>query len=166
VITKSLNDFIQVYKKELQKGDILVAYNELINFVTKLKISISKKHSNKFSFGGIFKGYMDYTYFYFSNDYLKSKKLKLGIVLNHKKMRFEIWLLGNTKVIQKEYWVLLKSTKWITTKEIPKYSIFATVIIEKPDFNNLNLLSDEIENKSIQVSDSIIHTLKYIDKDT
>lgn len=92
-----------------------------------------KRLSDEYSFAGILHGYMDYTYFYYSNDFLKSKNLKFGLVLNHLEMRFEIWLLGNTIPIQKKYWELLKTTKWNQgNTEMPKYSISETILVEDP----------------------------------
>lgn len=158
---KNLNQYVAVYKEQLKKGDILVAYNELVKFIMKLRSTFNKSLSNKFSFSGILHGYMDYTYFYYSNDFLKSKKLKLGLVLNHLEMRFEIWLLGNTIPIQKKYWDLLKTSKWnIDKKEMPKYSILEAVIENNPNFDDLPMLSENIEKKLIKVSDEIIAHLK------
>lgn len=158
---KNLNQYVAVYKEQLKKGDILVAYNELVKFIMKLRSTFNKSLSNKFSFSGILHGYMDYTYFYYSNDFLKSKKLKLGLVLNHLEMRFEIWLLGNTIPVQKKYWDLLKTSKWnIDKKEMPKYSILEAVIENNPNFDDLPMLSENIEKKLIKVSDEIIAHLK------
>ncbi|MDF1694564.1 MAG: hypothetical protein P1U56_01975 [Saprospiraceae bacterium] len=158
---ENLNKYVSIYKEQLRKGDIVIAYNELVKFVMKLRTNFIKSCSGHFSFAGILHGYMDYTYFYYSNDILKSKKLKLGFVLNHIEMRFEIWLLGTTIPIQKKYWNLLKTTKWNKDKtEMPKYSIFETTIIENPDFDNLNVLAEQIEAKVIQVSEEIVD---YID---
>lgn len=158
---KNLNQYVAVYQEQLKKGDILVAYNELVKFIMKLRSTFNKSLSNKFSFSGILHGYMDYTYFYYSNDFLKSKKLKLGLVLNHLEMRFEIWLLGNTIPIQKKYWDLLKTSKWnIDKKEMPKYSILEAVIENNPNFDDLPMLSENIEKKLIKVSDEIIAHLK------
>ncbi|WP_299135542.1 hypothetical protein [uncultured Tenacibaculum sp.] len=157
---ENLNKYISIYKEQLEKGDILIAYNELVKFVMKLRTDFIKNLSDQYSFAGILHGYMDYTYFYYSNDFLKSKKLKLGLVLNHVEMRFEVWLLGNTIPNQKKYWELLKATKWNKDKtEMPKYSIFETTLVDNPDFNNLNSLSEHIETKMIQVSDEILNYL-------
>lgn len=157
---EDLNKYVSIYKEQLEKGHILIAYNELVKFVMKLRTDFIKNLSDQYSFAGILHGYMDYTYFYYSNDFLKSKKLKLGLVLNHVEMRFEVWLLGNTIPNQKKYWELLKATKWNKDKtEMPKYSIFETTLIDNPDFNNLNSLSEHIETKMIQVSDEILNYL-------
>jgi hypothetical protein len=161
VIMNNLNDIVAVYHKELRKGDILVAYNELVKFLMNTRTELVKKLDHQYSFAKILHGYMDYTYFYYTNDFLKSKKLKLGLVLNHLEMRFEVWLLGNTIPVQKEYWNLLKSTKWNKDKtEMPQYSIIEAVIIDKPDFNNLESLSKNIHKNMVQVTDEIIALLK------
>ena len=158
---KNLNKYVSIYQDQLKKGDILVAYNELVKFVMNLRTTFIKRLSDKYSFSGILHGYMDYTYFYYSNDFLKTKKRKLGLVLNHLEMRFEVWLLGNTKPIQKKYWELSKSTKWNNNKdEMPEYSILEAVLVEKPDFNNLDKLTEQIETKMIKASEEILDYLK------
>lgn len=158
---ENLNKYVSIYKEQLEKGDILIAYNELVKFVMKLRTDFIKSLSDQYSFAGILHGYMDYTYFYYSNDFLKSKKLKLGLVLNHLEMRFEVWLLGNTIPNQKKYWELLKATKWNKNKtEMPKYSILESTLVENPDFNNLNVLTEQIETEMIKVSNEILDYLK------
>ena len=160
---KNLNDKIAVYQQQLRKGDILIAYNELVKFVMNSRTELVKKLGHQYSFGSILHGYLDYTYFYYSNDFLKSKKLKFGLVLNHLEMRFELWLLGHTVAVQKEYWNLFKSAKWNKDKtEIPQYSILEAVIINHPDFNDLGLLSQKIQKNMEQVSDEVIGLLKKI----
>ncbi|MBT3180121.1 MAG: hypothetical protein HOB40_08995 [Candidatus Marinimicrobia bacterium] len=160
---KDFNKYVSIYKDQLDKGNIQKAYTGLVKYVMKLKTIFAKDLSDKFTIGNILRGYMDYTYFYFSNDYLKKNKLKFGLVLNHEKMRFEIWLLGQTIDIQKKYWKLLKTTEWNKDKtEMPKYSVIETVLVENPDFNNLELLTEKIKNRAIQISDEITDYLKTI----
>lgn len=158
---KNLNHYVTIYKEQLDRGDIVIAYNELVKFVMKLRVDFIKSLSEQYSFTGILHGYMDYTYFYYSNEFLKSKKLKLGLVLNHSEMRFEIWLLGHTIAVQKKYWNLLKTSKWNKGKEeMPKYSILEAVLENRPDFDNLQLLSQKIEIKLIEISDEIVIAIK------
>jgi len=164
--TKDLNYLVSTYKEQLAKGDVQVAYTRLVKYVMKLKTLFSRALAQDFSFGNIFQGYMDYTYFYISNDYLKNRKLKLGLVLNHEEMGFEIWFLGQTKDIQEKYWNLLKKTKWIKTSEIPQYSIFEFSIIEHPDFNDLDLLSENIKSQFILISDEILESLRLLEPES
>jgi len=68
---------------------------------------------------------------------------------------------GKYNTAQKEYWELLKTTKWNKDKtEMPTYSILETTLVEHPDFNNLNLLADQIETQMIQASNEIMDYLK------
>lgn len=158
---KDLNQYVEIYKEQLRKGDIQEAYAGLVKYVTRLGTALSNNLSESYSFGNLFQGYMDYTYFYYSNDFLKQRKLKMGLVLNHTKMQFEVWLLGQTIPVQNKYWEYFKTTKWNrngTTK--PQYSILETVLIESPNFNDLDKLSKQIENKLVLVSDEILKDIK------
>lgn len=160
---KDLNKYISTYQDLLKKGDILIAYNELVKFVMNIRTEFIKTLSDQYSFAGILHGYLDYTYFYYSNDFLKSKKLKFGLVLNHMEMRFEVWLLGNTKPIQEKYWTLTKNSKWNKDKDImPEYSILEVSLVANPDFNNLHKLTAQIETEMIKTSDEILNYLKTI----
>ena len=162
---KNLNHYVGIYKEQLDKGDILIAYNHLVKFVMNLRVGIIKNLSKQYSFTSILHGYMDYTYFYYTNEFLKSKKLKLGLVLNHVEMRFEIWLLGNTIAVQKNYWGLLKESKWNKDKvEMPKYSILEVIIDNNPDFDDLPLLSQDIEKKMMDISDEMINVIKKLNQ--
>jgi hypothetical protein len=158
---KDLNQYVNKYQEQLNKGDIQEAYVALVKYVTRLGTTLSKNLSNHYSIGSVFQGYMDYTYFYYTNDFLKKRKLKMALVLNHSKMQFEIWLLGQTIPIQEKFWQYFKTTKWNksrTTK--PKYSILETALIEKPNFNDLEKLSKQIENKLVLITDEIIKDIK------
>lgn len=160
MIRKSLNDYVSAYRELLKVGDVQIAYAELVKYVQKLRTEFSKDLANGYSVGNVLQGYMDYTYFYVTNDYLKSKKLKLGVVLNHTEANFEIWLLGQTKDVQEEYWKLLKNTKWIKGPNIPKYSVFDVVLVNNPNFDDLGKLTDELGRKFVLVSDEIVSLLK------
>jgi hypothetical protein len=158
---KDLNYYVDSYVEQLKKGDIQKAYTALVKYVTRLGTVLSRNLSESYSFGSLFQGYMDYTYFYYSNDFLKKRKLKLGLVLNHAKMQFEIWLLGQTIPIQEKYWQFFKATIWNedrTTK--PQYAILEAVLIENPDFSDLDSLTLQIEERLIVISNEIIDDIK------
>ncbi len=160
--TKDLNHYVSVYKELLKVGDVQIAYAELVKYVQKLKTGFSKDFSNDYSVGNVLQGYMDYTYFYLTNDYLKGKKLKLGLVLNHSEANFEIWLLGQTKDIQEEYWDRLKKTKWIKVTKMPQYSVFEVTLVKDPDFEVPDKLTDEIKEQFKTVADAILVSLKRV----
>ena len=158
---KNLNYFVSAYKELLKDGDVQVAYAELVKYIQKLKTAFSKDLGDTYSVGSVFQGYMDYTYFYLSNDFLKDKKLKLGLVFDHNHVRFEAWLLGQTKDVQENYWKLLKNTKWINGSEMPQYSIFEVVLIDNPDFDDLDTLTDSIKNKFVSMAEDISNSIKF-----
>lgn len=158
---KKLNDYVVAYKAQLEIGDIKEAYVGLVKYVTRLKTTFSKNLSKNYSFGNLFQGYMDYTYFYYSNDFLKKKKLKMALVLNHSTMQFEVWLLGQTAPIQEKYWEYFKSTKWNKDRITkPQYSILETTIIANPNFNDLDKLSKHIQDKLVLATDEILQDIE------
>ena len=67
---KSLNEYIAAYKGLLEQGDIQIAYENLCKYVMTLKAHFSKKFSDRYSFGNVSPGYMDFTYFPFFDDFL------------------------------------------------------------------------------------------------
>lgn len=90
-------------------------------------------------------GYLDYTYFYFTDAYLKSKNLKFAMVLNHQKMQMELWLAGRTREIQKKYWQLMKNTRWIHgAEEMPEYAVLEVVLENRIDFGDKEHMTQNI----------------------
>ncbi|WP_312501949.1 DUF7000 family protein [Lacrimispora sp.] len=162
--SKSLNDYITVYKEILEQGDIQIAYESLRKYVMTLKAQFSKKLSDKYSLGNVSPGYMDFTYFPFFDSFLRSRKLRFGIVLNHKDVRFELWLMGQNAEDQRNYWELLKDAKWNKGRSVmPRYSVLEVVLVEAPDFNDLDTLSAEIINRGISVTEEIQDFIKRIE---
>ena len=159
---KTLNEYIVAYKKQLEKGDIQQAYKGLLKYIFTVKSHLSKKMC-EFTFGNTSQGYMDYTYIPFFNDYLKSNNLRFGIVLNHRKIRFELWLMGQNAKVQEKYWGMLKDTEWNKNRTImPKYSVLEVTLVENPNFDDLETLTQEIEKRVFLFSKDIIAYLKRI----
>jgi hypothetical protein len=160
--TNDLNGYVSVYKELLKVGEVQIAYARLVKYVQKLKTQLSKDLNEEFSVGNVFQGYMDYTYFYLTNTYLQSKKLKLGLIFNHKEASFEVWLLGQTKDIQEKYWNKLQGTKWIKVSKMPQYSIFVVALVKNPNFDDLDKLAGEIKKKFKATSTEIGISLKQL----
>ena len=117
---ESLPDFINEYRKQLEKGAIQRAYQGLMKYIMDLRTQFSKKFPD-FAPGNIYRGYMDMTYFPIFPKSLKSRKLKIALVFIHETIRFEVWLVGYNKQIQTKYWKLFKET------DCNRYCIPATV---------------------------------------
>ncbi len=157
---KSLNARIPAYKKALASGEIQQTYQNLVSIVQNLRTEFSKKHKGRFSVANILHGYIDFTYFYLQNDYLKKNKLKLAIVFNHQHTNFELWLLGQTKEVQVRYWKKLKGVKWVDGEAMPEYSIFEISLLATPDFDDSTKLYKSIHNQFEALSQEIFNTLE------
>jgi len=158
--SNSLNARIPAYKTAFSKGELQKTYQDLVGIVQNLRTEFSKKYKSEFSVANVLHGYIDFTYFYLQNDYLKKKKLKLAIVFNHKNANFELWLLGQTKDVQILYWKKLKEVKWVNEEEMPEYSIFEAPLLLAPDFDSLTKLSESIHCQFETLSQEIFETLK------
>lgn len=152
-IQKSLD----IYKEQLSYGYIQTAYLTLIKYVAELK----SKFSTQYTTGNISFGYLDYTYFPFFNQYLRSQKLRFGVVLNHEKMQFELWLIGQNVDVQRKYWQILKNSIWNSNRrDMPKYSVLEVVLENQIDFNDKEKMNQNIISRAIDLSLEIQEYLK------
>lgn len=158
--SKSLNARISAYKKAFATGEIPKTYQNLVGIVQNLRTDFSKRYKGEFSVANVLHGYIDFTYFYLQNDYLKKNKLKLAIVFNHQHANFELWLLGQTKDVQIRYWEKLKGVKWVNEEVMPEYSIFEITLLATPDFDNSAKLSESIHSQFEVLSQKIFSTLE------
>lgn len=152
-IQKSLD----LYKEQLSYGYIRTAYITLTKYVAELKSNFSTQYKT----GNISFGYLDYTYFSFFNQYLREQKLRFGVVLNHKKMQFELWLMGQNKDVQIKYWEILRNSKWNDNRKgMPKYSVLEIILENQIDFNNKETMTQNIISRSVSLSSEIEEYLK------
>ncbi len=157
---KPINRRIPAYKKALASGEVQETYQSLVSIIQRLRTDFAKDYTGAFSVANVLHGYIDYTYFYLQNDYLKHRKLKFAIVLNHQKATFELWLLGRTKEVQRVYWQKLKGVEWVNEDVMPEYSIFERDLVTHPDFDNYPGLSASIRNTFRSLSSEIFSTLE------
>ena len=146
-------EYIDEYKRLLKKGRIQKAYRGLMEYILGLKTYLNKKYPDYFVSSSIYYGYMDMTYFSFTPESLKHRKLKIAIVFNYDDFRFEVWLGGYNKQVQNEYWTFFKNSDWkkyhlvSTTKGVD--SIIEYVLVDNPDFSDLDVLTKQIENATL-----------------
>jgi hypothetical protein len=150
----SLKDSMAEYRRQLEKGTIQAAYRGLMDYIMGLRAYFEKKYSEYEVSGAIYQGYMDMTYFSFFPATLKAKGLKVGIVFLHETFRFEVWLFGYNKKIQAKYWKLF-SEKGFNNYHVPPTttgvdSIVEGVLVENPDFGDLDALTIRIEDGTLK----------------
>jgi len=158
------------YKMLLQKGSIQKAYRGLMEYFGSLRLIFKDKYPEYDVSGNIYQGFMDMTYFAVFPTSLKHRKLKIAVVFLHEAFRFEVWLVGFNKSIQKKYWNLVKDEQW-NTYHIPsmlkgKDSIIEYVLVENPDFSNLDSLTQKIEIGILEFIKEVVSFLSKIKKIT
>jgi len=96
----SFHEYINEYRKQLEKGDIKEAYKGLMEYFNVLRLHFKKKYPDYFVSGSIYYGFMDMTYFSFFPKSLKRRKLKVAIVFLHEAFRFEVWFADIIKMFK------------------------------------------------------------------
>ena len=155
----SFYEYMNEYRKQMEKGVIREAYKGLMGYIMDLKTFLKNKYPDYVVSGSIYQGYMDMTYFAFSPESLISRKLKIAIVFVHEKIRFEAWLVGYNKQIQTRYWNVFKENNWnkyripSTIKGID--SIVEHVLADPPDFSDLHTLTNQIEAETLKFIEDV-----------
>jgi len=159
---ETFQEYMQEYKKQVDKGYIQKAYQGLMKYIMDLRMHLKNKYPEYFV-SGIYYGYMDMTYFSFSPESLKSRKLKIALVFVHETFRFEVWLAGSNKKVQGRYWELIKEGNWnkyhspLTIKGVD--SILEHVLVDEPDFSDLDSLTQQIEMGTLNFIEDVMNFL-------
>lgn len=150
---ESFHEYIDEYKEQIQKGAVTKAYRGLMEYIMSLRTYLHNKYPDYNVSSNIYFGYMDMTYFSFFPDSLKNKKLKIGIVFVHETFRFEVWLFGYNKTVQKKYWKLFKESSWNKYRIVPTTkgfdSIIEHILVDNPNFSDLDNLTKQIEKGTL-----------------
>jgi hypothetical protein len=150
---ESFQEYLNEYRKQLEKGAIKKAYRGLMEYIMDLKTYLKNKYPDYFVSGSIYYGYMDMTYFSFFPKSLRDRDLKIAIVFIHDTFKFEVWLAGSNKQVQQKYWNLFKASDWkkyhivSTTKGVD--SIVEGILVDNPDFSDLDTLTEQIERATL-----------------
>ena len=155
----SFHDNMNEYKKQLRRGAVQKAYQGLMNYIMGLRLHFENKYPDYSVSGNIYFGYMDMTYFAFFPKTLKRRKLKVGIVFVHEAFRFEVWLFGYNKSVQARYWKLFKESSWSKYRVPSKIegvdSILEGILVENPDFIDLDALTKQIERGALKFIEAV-----------
>ncbi|MCG8332783.1 MAG: AraC family transcriptional regulator [Chitinophagales bacterium] len=155
---------LSYYKEQMAKGQIRIDYSRLIAYLKSLRVYFHKEYASDFILGKIYQGSMDFSYFSLTTPELKKQKLKFVLIFDHEKMQFSICLSGQNKSIRKKYWELFRGSDWnkyhLVESIDNSLSIIDTVIVEKPDFDDTNTLTKQIETESLKFMDDIKEVLE------
>jgi len=151
---KSLQEYMNEYRKQLEKGAIQKAYQGLIQYMMSLKNHFSNKYPDYSVSSSIYYGFMDMTYFSVFPRPLKDRYLKIAIVFVYDSFRFEVWLSGKNQKVLAKYWKIFKESGWDRYKiaEQGKWadSVLEHVLVDDPDFSDLETLTRQIDQGTVK----------------
>ena len=149
----SFQENMDEYRQQLARGAIQAAYKGLMDYMQNLKTHLKNKYPDYVVPGSLYFGYMDMTYFSFFPKTLQERDLKIAIVYVHETGRFEDWLAGYNKQVQTRYWELMRASGWDQYRLVPTTkgadAIIEHTLVESPDFNNLDALTEQIERGTL-----------------
>ncbi len=164
---KRLSELVAGYRAQVEVGDVPQAYERLVKYVMMVRRQFELASQGRYSVGNVSPGYMDFTYFPFFDQFLRGEKLRFGVVLDHRRTRFELWLMGQNADTQLHWWEVLKTSPWNQgVTMMPKYSVLETVLVASPDFDDLDGLTDQIITSALTVAGQVtdyIETLSPLD---
>jgi hypothetical protein len=147
---ESLQEAVKEYKQQMAKGVVRKAYQGIMEYVLRLRAYFQKEYP-EYPAGNLYAGYMDMTYFPLFPKKLKDRKLKIAIVFLHDTCRFEAWLSGNNRKVQKEYAEWISGQQWDTYRMDPKNpdSIIELTLDDNPDFSDTDMLTKNIAASTV-----------------
>src|SRR5512135_1790870 len=138
---------------QLRTGAIQRAYKTLLGYLMDLRNHFQNRYP-RYSISGLYQGYMDMTYFAIIPPSLKRRKLKIAIVFNYEAFRFEAWLSGANRQVQRKVWELFRDSRWtkyrLVTPAKGVDSIIECHLAENIDFGDLDGLTASIEENTVK----------------
>jgi hypothetical protein len=148
---QSIRKDIGQFHEHLRSGSIQKAYKALLSYMMALRTHFKNKRPND-SVSGLYQGYLDMTYFALVSPALKNHGLKIAIVFSYGAFRFEAWLAGTNRQIQRKYWELVKNSRWTDYRVVAPAkgvdSILECTLAENFDLSNPDSLTESIDEKA------------------
>jgi len=164
---ESMQSQMSEFRDQLKRGVIQKAYRGLMDFMLGLKNHLANKFPEFTVTGSLYTGYMDMTYFSVLPASLKDRDLKIAIVFNYDAFCFEVWLSGKNKQVLEKYWKLLQKSQWDKYKLVEPGkgvdSILEHVLAAHPDFGDLDALTEQIEQGTLEFIQDIKKFLASVD---
>ena len=155
---QSIQEDVNDLRRQLRAGSIQKAYGALLGYMMDLRRHFKKRYPT-YSFSGLYQGYMDMTYFAIVPPSLKHRDLKIAIVLNYDAFRFEAWLSGTNRQVQRKAWELFKDSRWTEYRVVKPAkgvdSIVECDLADDFDFGDLRGLTARIEAKTTAFVDDV-----------
>jgi hypothetical protein len=145
-------------REQLKTGAIQRAYRALLDYMLYLRTHFKTRYSD-YSISGLYQGYMDMTYFAIVPPSLKHRDLKIAIVFNYEAFRFEAWLSGTNRQVQRKYWELFREGRWteyrLVTPAKGVDSIIEFDLAKNFDFDDLDNMTATIDENTAAFIDNV-----------
>ena len=154
----SIREDVEEFRRQLEKGSIQKAYGALLSYMLRLRTYFKNNLAGS-TVSGLYQGYMDMTYFALFPSSLKQRNLKIAIVFNYDAFRFEAWLSGVNRKIQRHYWKLFKDSQWpeyrVVALAVGIDSILECDLATEFDLDDAEALTASIEKTTVAFIDDI-----------
>ena len=164
----TFNHAMLAYKKQLQEGQIITAYQGLMAYFNTLRLHFQKSYPHFQVPTNIYYGYMDMTYFAIIPDLLQERGLKIALVFPHQDFRFEAWLAARNKKLQAKVWGAIQASGWTAYPLVPQGKgvdgILFHILAADPDFSDLPTLTSQIESGVLSFIQDLENFLPELDR--
>lgn len=147
----SIQEDMNEFRGQLRRGAIQRAYKALLDYMLDLRTRFKNRHPG-YAISGLYQGYLDMTYFAILPPSLKARDLKVAIVFNYEAFRFEAWLAGANRQVQRKYWELFRDSQWTKYRVVtPAKGVDAIIeanLAEEVNFGDLEELTARIEEET------------------
>lgn len=145
----TLQENMNEYKSQLRRGAIQAAHRGLMEYMLSLRTHFSNTYPQSGVSGSLYYGSMDMTFFSIQPPAFKQRNLKVVVVFTYENFRFEAWLAGANKQVQKKYWQLFKQSTHhpfqLVTSIQGADAILEQVLVAEPNFDDLPELTHQLE---------------------
>jgi len=150
---QSIQEDMNKLREQLRTGSIQKAYKALLSYMMDLRSHFKIRYPT-YSTSGLYQGYMDMTYFAVVPPSLKHRELKAAILFNYEAFKFEAWLAGTNRQVQRKYWELFRDSRWTEYRVVKPAkgvdSIIECDLAKDLDFGDRDRLTVIIEEKAIE----------------
>lgn len=146
-------EYIDEYKRLIQTTNLQKGYQEFIRFFRNLRTYLQKEMPEYTFTGNIVENNMDYSYFQFTNEILKSKGLKIVIAFVHADFDYQIWLSGLNREIQRKCYKGLQGAKhpYILTSNPTKTDyILQAQLVDECNYDDIEGLLKTIKENVLE----------------
>jgi hypothetical protein len=155
---QSIQENMNELREQLKTGAIPKAYRALLDYMLYLRAQFKNSHPG-YSVSGLYQGYLDMTYFAILPPSLKRHDLKVAIVFNYAAFRFEAWLAGTNRQVQRKVWELFRDSQWTKYRVVaPAKGVDAIIectLAEDFDFSDLESMTTTIQENTIKFIDDV-----------